>query len=217
MSRVFPAQSSVVVKPSDIGNLLAEDFPMHDARSRVLILSVPLRTFILSVLKSPGRRDWTRARAKYWHKSVAATLGLKGVDLRRMNDARKSAYIWLVTNCLWLSARQDRNAGRVLIMNGDLISSNPSFVLRAIMDFFNIGVHDVDIKRAVESDASSHHSKRPAKKYSAENRSRDLFEWERSYGEEASEAVEWASELAASIGLRVGEGPVVERSRHHAI
>lgn len=217
MSRVFPTQSSVIVKPSDIGNLLAEELLMHDVRSRVLILSVPIRTFVLSVLKSPGRRDWTRARARYWQKNVVPTLGLKHVDLRRLNDARKSAYIWLVTNCLWLSARQDRNAGRVLIMNGDLISSNPSFALRTLMDFFNIDVDNDDIKRAVESDASSHHSKRPAEKYSAERRSLDLSEWERSYGEEASEAIEWASALASSIGLQIGDGPVVGLSKPNAI
>ena len=85
------------------------------------------------------------------------------------------------------------------------------------MDFFNIEVCDEDIKRAVQSDAASHHSKRPAEKYSAEERSHDLFEWERTYGKEASEAVEWASELAANIGLWIGEGPVVEVSRSHGI
>lgn len=210
MARVFPTQSSVIVKPSDIGNLLAEDLLMHDARTRVLILSVPLRTFILSVLKSSERREWVRARAKYWHKCVAKTLGLEGVDLRRMNDATKSAYIWLITNCLWLKVRQDRDRERVLIMNGNLISSSPSSALRTVMDFFSIDVSDEDIKKAVESDASSHHSKRPAKEYNAGQRSRDLLEWERSYGREASEALEWASALAASIGLRIGEGPVVE-------
>jgi hypothetical protein len=134
-----------------------------------------------------------------------------------MNDARKSAYIWLVTNCLWQCTRQASNAGRVLILNGDLISSSPSFALRRLMDFFNIDVRDEEIRKAVESNASSHHSKRPDEEYSAESRSLDLIEWERSYGEEASAAVEWASELAASIGLRIGEGPVVEESRPHAV
>jgi hypothetical protein len=216
MARVFPTQSSVIVKPSDIGNLLADDLLMHDARTRVLILSVPLRTFILSVLKSPERRDWVRARAKYWHKCVAKALGLESVDLRRMNDATKSAYIWLVANCLWLSVRQGRDRGRVLVMDGDLISSSPSSALRTVMEFFSTPVSDEDIKRAVESDASSHHSKRPAKKYSADQRSLDLLDWEQSYGREASEALEWASRLAAGIGLRVGDGPVVELSRPHA-
>jgi hypothetical protein len=85
------------------------------------------------------------------------------------------------------------------------------------MDFFKIDVRDEEIRKAVESDASSHHSKRPDEKYSAESRSLDLFEWERSYGEEVSAAVEWSSELAATIGLRVGEGPVVEVGRLHAV
>jgi len=216
MARVFPAQSSVIVKPSDIGNLLAEDLLTHDERSRVLILSVPLRTFILSVLKSSGRREWTRARAKYWHKSVGRIFGLQKVDLRRMNDARKSAYIWLVTNCLWLSARQGSHSDRILIMDGDRISSDPSLALRELMNFFNVEVADDDIKRAVESGASSHHSKRPREEYSAYSRSKDLVEWERSYGEEASEATRWASELAASIGLQIGDGPVIELSQPHA-
>lgn len=216
MSRVFPTLNSVIVKPSDIGNLLAEDLLTHDSRTRILILSVPIRTFILSVLKSRGRREWTRARAEYWHKSVAEVLGLKDIDLRRMNDARKSAYIWLVANCLWVSVRQGESSDRVLVMDGDQISSNPSVALRTLMDFFAVPVLDEDIQRAVESDASSHHSKRPNTKYSAEQRSLDLSEWERSYSEEAKEAIEWASVLAGSIGLVVGQGPVIELNRPHA-
>jgi hypothetical protein len=216
MSRAFPAQHSVIVKPSDFGNLVAEDLLMHDARSRVLLLSVPLRTFVLSVLKSSGRRNWVRGRAKYWHKNVAQMLGLEGLNPRQMNDAFMSAFIWLVTNCLWLGVRQGSYDGRVLIVNGDQISSNPSVTLRKVMDFFEIHAEDEDIQKAVQSDASSHHSKRPGEKYSAEDRSHDLSEWERSYGREASEAVEWASELAARLGFGIGEGPVVELNRHDA-
>ena len=212
MARVFSNQNSVIVKPSDIGSLIAEDILGHDARSRMLLLSVPLRTFTLSVLKSSGRRDWVRVRAKYWHKNVAHRFGLGDVELRQMDDAKKSAFIWLITNCLWLSVRQYTNHERVLIMNGETISMDPSSALRSLMDFFRIPVHDDVIRRAVESDASSHHSKKPSKKYSAEQRSLDLLEWERSYGEEASDAIEWASRLAAKIGLRIGEGPVVELS-----
>ena len=217
MARVFPTQSSVIIKPSDIGNLLTEDLLAHDKRTRLLLLSVPLRTFILSVLKSPGRREWVRGRAKLWYKHVAAKIGMADADPRRMNDAVQSAYCWLVTNCLWLPARQGRNRDRVLIMDGDQISSDPARALRTLLDFFRIDVADEDIERVVQSDASSHHSKRPREEYSAESRSLDLSEWEKSYGKEASEAIEWASALASGIGLQVGEGPVVEMSRHHAI
>jgi hypothetical protein len=97
-------------------------------------------------------------------------------------------------------------------MDGELISETPSLALRTLMNFFNINVQDEEIRKAVESDAASHHSKKPAKTYNAEQRSLDLSKWELSYGKEASEAIEWASSLAASIGLRVGEGPVVELS-----
>src|SRR6185437_3634744 len=192
MSRVFPAQQSVIAKPSDFGNLLGEDLLMHDLRSRILLLSVPLRTFILSVLKSPRLRNWVRGRAKFWHKNVARTFGLEDVNLARMNDAARSAYIWIVTNCLWMALRRHAYDGRVLTMNGDFISANPSAALHTLLSFFDIQVQNEDIQRVVESDASSHHSKRPSEKYSAEDRSLDLSDWERSYGREASEAVEWA-------------------------
>jgi len=50
MSRAFSADETVIVKPSDIGNCVGDVVLAHDPRSKSLILSISLRTFILSVL-----------------------------------------------------------------------------------------------------------------------------------------------------------------------
>ena len=210
MARAFPDQNSVIIKPSDIGNLIAADILKHDARSRVLLLSVPLRTFILSVLKSPSRRDWVKKRASYWQKSVATRLGLAEIEVRKLNDAQKSAYIWLITNCLWLSVRQSADRDRIEIMDGNFVSAHPLSALRRLAHFFNLDVDEDVLTRAVESDAASKHSKRQKTDYSAEARARDLVEWERSYGQDTSHALRWANKVANRLNLSIGDGPVVE-------
>jgi hypothetical protein len=208
MSRAFSINDTVVVKPSDIGNCMGDVVLDHDPRSKTILLSVPLRTFILSVLKSAPRRDWTRARAKFWRPLMAEFPVLASVELNTLNDAQKSADLWLITNAFWIQLRNKVSPERVLPLDGEQISRSPVAALTKVLSFFEIPMEPTDITRIASGEAASKHSKRPGSKYDAATRQADLLGWEERYGNEADRAIEWACLLAEELQLGRVDGAV---------
>ncbi|MGH9350652.1 MAG: hypothetical protein ACRD2G_00550, partial [Terriglobia bacterium] len=77
LTRTFDPGQTVIVKPSDVGNSMCDVMLENDPRSKAVLLSVDLRTFILSVLKMEDRRKLVRKRANLWY---AALRGHEQID-----------------------------------------------------------------------------------------------------------------------------------------
>ena len=208
MSRAFAADDTVLIKPSDIGNCVGDVVLDHDPRSKSVLLSVTLRTFILSVLKSNSRREWTRGRVKFWKPIVTAFSPLAEIELQELDDAKKSAYLWLINNAFWSELRAKVGSERVLILNGEDVSRLPVATLTKVLEFFGVSVEPSAIQKIASSEVSSQHSKRPGTNYDSATREADLLEWEQRYGHEADRAIEWAIPIAGSLRLGRIDGPV---------
>ncbi|MDE3178235.1 MAG: hypothetical protein KGM47_01135, partial [Acidobacteriota bacterium] len=65
LTRTFESGQTVIVKAADTCNTMCDVILADDAGSKAVLLSVGLRTFILSVMKLENRRDWTRKRAAF--------------------------------------------------------------------------------------------------------------------------------------------------------
>ncbi len=208
MSRAFSANEVVVIKPSDIGNCVGDVVLEHDPRSKALILSITLRKFILSVLKSDSRREWTRARVRFWHSLMGALPPLASVDIKALDDAKMSAYLWLVNNTFWASLRKKVGPERVLVLNGENVSDSPELALRRVLSFFEVPLESDKIMQIANSETASRHSKRPGNRYDAAERQADLLDWEQRFGDEADRTIEWATVLAHELQLGRIDGPV---------
>lgn len=208
MSRAFYPNEVVVIKPSDIGNCIGDIVLEQDPRSKVLILSVTLRTFILSVLKSDSRLKWTRSRVRFWHSLRGAIPELASVDIKALDDAKMSAYLWLVNNAFWAKLRKNIGSGRVLVLNGENVSDSPELALGKVLSFFEVPVDLDEITRIANSETALRHSKRPGTRYDAAKRQADLLDWERRFGDQADHATEWAGALAQDLRLGRIDGPV---------
>lgn len=77
LTRTFEPSQTVIVKAADVCNTTADVIMAHDPRSKAVLLSVGLRTFILSVLKLEDRIKWTRKRAAFWHKTLTLFPAMK--------------------------------------------------------------------------------------------------------------------------------------------
>jgi len=212
MNRAFQPEDIVIVKPSDIGNCIGDAILQHDPRSKAILLSVKLRTFILSVLKSDSRREWTRGRARFWKGAVDAFSPLAHAEVRQLDDARLAAYIWLMTNAFWRELRCGAAHSRVLELDGEEVSDQPGPTLERVMTFFDIPFTPQDVVRIVNSAATSKHSKHPDKQYDAATRRADLQDWERRFGDQADAAIEWASPIADELGLNDVTGPLAKEA-----
>ena len=195
LSRSFEGCQTAVIKAADVCNNMADVLLARDARSKLILLSVPLRTFIISALKSPSRRDWMRARARFWLRESQTQPAIPAVDLDRLDDARKSAYLWTATQRLWDGPRSGAGPERLMELDGESVSNAPRSTMGSLLSFLGIAATTEELDHIASDSMGKRHAKEPNRSYGAGDRARDLEEWERRFGREADAAVQWAGEL----------------------
>jgi len=199
LTRSFDSRDTVIVKAADVCNNLCDVLLSRDPRSRAVLLSVPLRTFILSVLKSDSRRLWMRARARFWHAESRRDSAIPKVEPDRLDDARRSAFLWMATQALWNPIRRGPSASRVLEVSGDQVANAPRETMRQLGLFFEMDFSDADLDKVAADQTGSRHAKDPRTKYGAADRRRDIEEWEGRFCMEADRAVAWAHSVAPEL------------------
>ena len=193
LTRTFERGETVVIKASDVCNTMGDVLLANDPRSRAVLLSVPLRTFVLSVLKSEDRRLWTRKRAEFWQNTLALFPALSELRVDDLDDARKAAYLWMVTGALWDRFRRGFGAERVLLMDGEDVSEGPGRALRQAATFFEIPLGEAELDGILADPVLARHSKSPSRPYDSVARRKDRESWEEQFSDDASRAIEWSA------------------------
>lgn len=194
LARTSGQDQVVIIKAADVCNQMALYMMTLDHRSRAVFLSVGLRTFILSVLKSSSRREWTRSRANYWRFHMRAVAGLGSVHPSTLDDGKRAAYLWAVTRHLWSEAAARLPSGRFAFMDGESVARAPRVPMKRLEALFGLpaGARSMDPEGAHHLRAK--HAKSERVKYSAERRASDLALWRNRFGRETEAAVEWCQE-----------------------
>ncbi|MGH7089309.1 MAG: hypothetical protein ACREFQ_10450 [Stellaceae bacterium] len=211
LTRSFAAGDTVVIKAADVCNNLGNAVLARDPASRILLLAIGLRSFVLSVLKSSGRRAWTCARARFWRREASRFPRLAAINPAHLNDARKAAYLWLLTDALWRELGEYAAPGSLQAMDGEMVAARPVEALRRAADFFGLALTAAELDAAIASPTASHHAKEAGRDYAGADRARDLAAWDQRFGGQADAALDWAAQFwpgtAASLAAAL-PGPL---------
>lgn len=195
LTRTFEPGQTVIVKAADVCNTMGDVLLANDPNSKAVLLSVGLRTFILSVLKLENRRVWTRKRATFWNKTLTLFPVLNEVNVSDLDDAQKAAYVWLVTAALWDRFRKQTASERLLLMDGEEVSEDPGSTIRRVAAFFCLPLEESRVEEILADPVLNHHSKFPGQAYDAAQRRRDRADWETRFGADTDRAMEWAAAI----------------------
>jgi hypothetical protein len=197
LARGYPNDRAVIVKANDrcswMGNLLLD----HDASTKIIFVSAPLKVFLLQVMKEDERRQFVRARVEQLGDAMAQLPFLCGVATTELTDGQRAAALWLFNSFLCRSLQTRADSPRILALNGeDLISSPKDTVLEAA-EFF--GLADDESSRAALQTLrpASRHAKHRQLPYDASARVTDLTYAETRYRDEVRAALSWASTVAS--------------------
>jgi hypothetical protein len=199
LNRTYGADDVVIVKANDLCNGLGPDLLSRDSRSKIVFLQSPLRAFLLSVLKLPGRRDWARQRLEILAAPIAAAGLFPDVADRHLSDAETAAALW-VYNC-WLCRGLMSGSGseRVLAMSGEMVSDQPLRSVTQTAEFFRLAVPQTSATQALIESECTRHAKDTSLSYDADARKRDRAEAELQFGSEAALGLAWARRSAPSL------------------
>jgi hypothetical protein len=201
MNRTYAPDDTVVIKVNDLCNALGDVLLSSDPRSKIVFLSVDLRTFLLSCLKSEKRRNWVRMRLRNTSKIAASVPILANVDLASLSDAEAAAYIWLLNVTLCQGLRSGSNSARVMVLDGGQVAENGSDVVRAVTKFFELQLSGDDLSAIPLDCTSSRYSKDRSREYDSRVRRNDLIALEVSLGREADAGMDWVSRMGGGTLL----------------
>ncbi|MFZ1123482.1 MAG: hypothetical protein WAN81_24935, partial [Candidatus Binataceae bacterium] len=197
LARGYPGDRAVSIKASDrcswMGNLLLD----HDASTKVIFVSAPLKVFLLQVLKEDERRQFVRARVEQLGGAMAQVLFLSGIEVTDLTDGQRAAALWLLNSFLCRSLQTRPDSHRILVLNGEDLISRPEDTVLEAAEFFGLA-DDEGSRAALETlQPASHHAKHGQLPYDASARETDLTRAETRYGDEVGAALSWASMVAS--------------------
>lgn len=200
LSRVYCESDVVIIKPNDQCNSLGEVLLKQNDESKILFLSIDLRTFLITVLKAPERRIWLRTRLRSAAKDAAHYKLLASVDFSNLDDAQAGAYLWLVNASMCQHLRM-LAPDRVSILAGDTVANVPEACIRTVASFFGLPLEYDQVGALLTDPSVLKYSKGLSRPYDAVARRRDLADAEASLGAEIKQGIEWCQKLIEGVRL----------------
>jgi hypothetical protein len=202
LSRSFEGDRAVIVKTNDRCTGLAELLLQSNPNSRFLCLSLPLKIFLLSVLKSESRRLWLRERLSVIAGDARLVPGLPEVDLSALSDAEAGTYLWMVNHGMFERLRSDpRHQPRVEIIDGEMVANSPRSALNAVLMHFGLSVVESELSCILADRPGREYSKDVTVPYDANSRRAELKDLTYRLNDEAAGGAEWARKTKLGCAL----------------
>ena len=199
LTRRYHESDVVIIKAHDACNGLGEDLLKDNHECKILFLSITLRVFLLSVLKTPQRRGWLRARVGRAIYDATRFRHLANVDPTDLADAQAGAYLWLL-NSNFCGDLQERAPDRISILCGANVADSPEVALGAVVNFFGLPFTTGRLESILSDPSVAAHSKDSSVAYDSAARNRDLAQAEASFGIEINQGVEWCRQVGHDAG-----------------
>ena len=171
LGRRFSPSQRIVIKATSSCNALVSPLLQTLPDARMLLLWIPLETYLATILKSAhARRDalaFAPARLAWLH----WYLGSDQLKFQASSEAETIALGWLAELARFSELAR---SSRVLMLNFDDFLSEPARHLQQVAGFFQLPDDTASIERALSSPASQRYAKATEHAYGASDRKHDL-------------------------------------------
>ncbi len=202
LARPFADHETVIVKPSNVINSLAELLLALAPEARAVFLYAPLETFLISVArKGLPCRLWVRElMAGYLPEGMIAPLGMEPEDLFRQSDLQVAAVGWLAQHRLFGKLAQRLGPGRLRTLDSETLTSRPVSTIAAAAEHYSIALDAPSVARIAAGPAFTRHSKSGAA-FTPNQRSAEYAAARSIHGEEIDLVCTWAMNIAEQAGI----------------
>lgn len=202
LARPFAPGETVVVKPSNLINPLAELLLALAPGARAVFLYAPLETFLISVVrKGLPCRLWVRELlAGYLPEGMIAPLGIGAEDVFRQSDLQVAATGWLAQHRLFATLAQKLGPARLRTLDSERLMGEPARAITAAADHYRIALDTAAIARIAQGPAFTRHSKSGAA-FTPDQRRAEYASARGAHAEEIGLVCAWAETVAAQAGI----------------
>ena len=195
----------LIIKPDDFCNNLAARLIRLNPDNRGLLLYSSLESFMISVLKNKGRRQWLRNafQVAYLDRQNACIHDTVKEDIQpdQLNDADLAAFVWSVK--ISQAEQQLKSAeGQIRSLNVNNLLIDIGSIMTQLNKFMHLQLDEQIIKEQLNSDSLKQHSK-SGEIYDPDNASEENERLRREFESEIDCGMNW---LEKHSGL----SPVIE-------
>ena len=152
LSKRYRADTPTIVKANVPVNFLLPELAAADPRARSIFLHLPLRDYLLAILRSENHREWLRRVTTL----LAPWLG----DTGGLTDAERVAALWLAQVSAFATALGKMEGGRSL--DAEAFFAYPGITLSSVADRLQIPLSCESLDTIVAGALFSTYSKNPA-------------------------------------------------------
>jgi len=195
-SRALPPHSRSVVKATSSCNGLIAPLLSAHPHMRAVLMDMPLRPYLATLLKSPNSvfdaASAAGERLRYLqHHGVATHLSLHQVPLHR-----QCALGWLAEQMRFDALDKGRHGERVIRVDFESLLDEPARELHRVAT--HLGLDPARVDEAAASPAWGRYSKAQSHGYGRADRAHDLTLSMQAFGADISDAESWIAAIAAS-------------------
>ena len=186
LGKRYRADAPTLVKANVPVNFLLPDLATVLVEPRVILLWLPLRDYLLAILRNDNHRGWLR--------QVTTQLQPHLGDLSALSDAGRAAALWLAQMRAFAVALGRWPEARTL--DAEQFFARPAEALRAATALFAIDLGDADVDAVIAGPLFSTYSKNPTLAFDNAARVARRRELEVSLGGELAQAQAWVERTA---------------------
>jgi len=192
LSRRFPGQKQVIIKPSDACNNLMARLMGQNPENKCILIHSELERFIVAILKLPQRKEWIKIRGNELFTDELKETGKVPAAPENMDSARIAACVWILQMKMMRKLIHRFGPDRVAIIDSETFTESPAEVTRASLSFLGQSITDSDIRTQI-SRVGRLHSKAAGEEYSRERREAEFRKLRIEHTATVDAGLEWAT------------------------
>jgi hypothetical protein len=203
VARPFSPEEAVVVKPSNIANVMAAAMLTLRPHAKALLLYAPLRTYLASIAKKGlDGRLWVRTLMLGLLDDKLIDLGFGPRDYLGQSDLQVAAVGWLAQQALFARLHAQFGPDRVRTLSSATLMRDPSAVMAQLAGHFHLPLAPEALREIVAGPAFTRHSKFDGA-FAAAEREAEHRTAEQLHGDEIDKVLHWAKVVARTAGVEL--------------
>lgn len=186
LSKRYRPDLPTIVKGNVPTNFLLPRLGAMHPQARMIVLHLPLRDYLLAILRSDNHRTWLR--------NVTTQLANHIGAMPQASDAERAAALWLAQIQLYADAATSLPNARSV--DAEAFFADPRSVLRVVADHLAVPLSHAEIETRVTGPLFATYSKNPAQSFDNAERLARRQRAERDLLPEIDQAEQWIARRA---------------------
>ncbi|WP_380872609.1 hypothetical protein ACFB49_35290 [Sphingomonas sp. DBB INV C78] len=206
LGRSFASGEAVVVKPSNVVNVLATAMLGMRPNARALLLHAPLETYLASIAKKGMTgRIWARDAIVGLLMDGAVPFGFDQKDYLGQTDLQVAAIGWLAQHANFHQLIERLGPDRVRTLDSQTLLAHPAAAMRSLAQHYGLALDDAALTEIMAGPAFTRHSKFGSE-FASSDREAEYRDASAIHADEIKKVTIWAAAVAESAGLPMALG-----------